>query len=605
MTNATLRVSLAGIALLGSLAVLLVPEAPLEAALTGVTYAGRPTPPPGPLLWKVRITFAGAIALAGISAALFLLPAKAWGERLLRDFQQVRSSWSTDWAWDARSTALLALWGALGLGLRVEHLADGINADEAYTWVYFASRTLVDIVSDYSQPNNHVLHTILLHLVAGSEVDATSLRIPAFVAGMFLIPAVYGLTSRLTGDSAAGLLAAGVVAVAPAFVEYSAAARGYSLQTVAIVASASAAVRIRAVNCRWSWAVFVIGLVAALYTLPTAVYSAGVIALWMLGSAPRDRRRALVRELAIAMLLVGVFAGLLYAPIIARQGLLAIVANGTTKPLPLAEVFPKTLLQWRVVLQCWAAGWPRSAVLLAGLALTVSVVVSSPSGRRPGLFAAGILLWSIPIAAVQRVAPWARQLNVLLIFILPGVAFGALEISRRWARTRRSRWAAELCCVTLVPVAVLAAAQLRSGPSWLGNPPGGPSETHHVCSLPVQPYTASAAYVLDRRLTSSTLVLAHPHSGLIPTLQFELVRRGHSARLVRSSSIARAALEPVSTIFFVTRSGPEGWDPHDPFAIPGGNPGLFRELFQEPKLLADFGKATVYEAHRRRAAAGS
>src|SRR5688572_5621973 len=46
--------------------------------------------------------------------------------------------------------------------LRVLDINKFIAYDEAYTFIHFASRSFKQILADYSAPNNHIFHTILV-----------------------------------------------------------------------------------------------------------------------------------------------------------------------------------------------------------------------------------------------------------------------------------------------------------------------------------------------------------------------------------------------------------------------------------------------------------
>src|SRR5687767_3647056 len=69
----------------------------------------------------------------------------------------------------------------IGLYLRSIDLNQPIAYDEAYTFIHFASRPFKHILADYSAPNNHIFHTILVGIsyrLFGGE--AWALRLPAF-----------------------------------------------------------------------------------------------------------------------------------------------------------------------------------------------------------------------------------------------------------------------------------------------------------------------------------------------------------------------------------------------------------------------------------------
>jgi hypothetical protein len=75
----------------------------------------------------------------------------------------------------------------IGLVLRVLVINRPIAYDEAYTFINFASRPFKHILADYSAPNNHILHTILVGIVYrlfGEEPWVP--RLPAFIAGALM-----------------------------------------------------------------------------------------------------------------------------------------------------------------------------------------------------------------------------------------------------------------------------------------------------------------------------------------------------------------------------------------------------------------------------------
>src|SRR5690349_13254008 len=80
----------------------------------------------------------------------------------------------------------------IGLLLRLPDLNKYIAYDEAYTFIHFASRPFKHILADYSAPNNHIFHTLLMgvsYRLFGAA--AWALRLPAFIAGALMIPAMF------------------------------------------------------------------------------------------------------------------------------------------------------------------------------------------------------------------------------------------------------------------------------------------------------------------------------------------------------------------------------------------------------------------------------
>ena len=52
----------------------------------------------------------------------------------------------------------------VGLFLRIYHLDVPMRYDEAYTFNEYATRSTYDAVSLYTFPNNHLFHTLLVHV---------------------------------------------------------------------------------------------------------------------------------------------------------------------------------------------------------------------------------------------------------------------------------------------------------------------------------------------------------------------------------------------------------------------------------------------------------
>src|SRR5574340_376392 len=123
---------------------------------------------------------------------------------------------------------LLAIMAA-SLLIRAPLLDRPMFHDESYTAVTWAPGPLTYILEDYHLPNNHIFHTILVswtHDLFGSQ--PWSMRLPAFIAALLLIPAGYGLTRRWYGRVPA-IIAAALIGIAPIITDYATNARGYSL----------------------------------------------------------------------------------------------------------------------------------------------------------------------------------------------------------------------------------------------------------------------------------------------------------------------------------------------------------------------------------------
>ncbi len=125
----------------------------------------------------------------------------------------------------------LAVIVAVGLGLRLVRLGEGLWFDEIDTLVHYVRRPLGAIVSTFDSKNQHLLYSIAARpfvASAGSVGDeAFALRLPAALFGAASLVAVW-LFGRRVAPEREALLAAALLAVSYHHVWFSQNARGYT-----------------------------------------------------------------------------------------------------------------------------------------------------------------------------------------------------------------------------------------------------------------------------------------------------------------------------------------------------------------------------------------
>jgi Dolichyl-phosphate-mannose-protein mannosyltransferase len=323
----------------------------------------------------------------------------------------------------------------LGIIYRLERIYSPFGHDEAYTYVAFA-RSLFTAISDYNLPNNHVFHTILVYFSTqffGNEPWAV--RLPAFIAGVLLIPATYWLAKRLYGSWVA-LAAALLVAWFPPLVAYANDARGYTLVALFTLLTLVFGDIVRKNKNLFAWGLISLFSALGFYTIPIMLFPFGVLFVWLFlenlveGPGPYRTKWEFIWYWLAAGLGAAILTLLFYTPIFIYSGPATFFANRFIAPVPwrdfletLASRFTDTRIEFtaRVPLAftlIFAAGWILSVLFHRRLSET----------RIPLQLAA--IIWILVLLLLQRPNAWARMwvflLPLMLVWAAAGL-FGFLE----------------------------------------------------------------------------------------------------------------------------------------------------------------------------------
>jgi hypothetical protein len=322
----------------------------------------------------------------------------------------------------------------IGLILRLQDIHKYIAYDEAYTFIHFASRPFKHILADYSAPNNHIFHTILVGIsyrLFGGQ--AWALRLPALIAGILMIPAMYMAARRFFSEYQS-LAAAGLVAVIPLFINYSGNARGYTLLVLfALLLTNFAGIL---VNHQSKPALIAFAITAALgfYTIPVFLYPMAGISLWVVvtylfaNEPKQDASR--IRKLGVflgACLVAGLLTLALYSPVILfGSGLSSMIGNDIVKSLSwgtfVENLDPRLLRAWKK----WMIGINPAMeyLFLAGFLISVLFYRKVSNQKLPLQ-----ILLTLAVAVLvmlQRVSPLPRIWIFLEAFYLMFAAAGVV-----------------------------------------------------------------------------------------------------------------------------------------------------------------------------------
>ena len=182
-------------------------------------------------------------------------------------------------AWQRRVFIALLLVAA---GLRLYKLGNGIWYDEMLTWVQYMPLGLGRIVSTFSDPNNHLLYSVLARIslsVFGESVWA--FRLPAALFGIGSIAAIYYFARRVTSANIA-LFSAALLVFSYHHIWFSQNARGYSMMLFFTVISSSYLLDALRTNTprRWLYYALAAALGAATH-LTMAFVLVAQFAIWL------------------------------------------------------------------------------------------------------------------------------------------------------------------------------------------------------------------------------------------------------------------------------------------------------------------------------------
>jgi len=368
---------------------------------------------------------------------------------------------------------LLAI-ALLSLIVRISLLDRPMYHDESYTVLTWASGTLRYMLEDYHLPNNHIFHTLLVaasyHLI-GSQPWAV--RLPAFIAGMLLIPAGYGLARRWYGRVTA-LIAALFIAMGPIITDYATNARGYTLFMLFSLLIFWVAARLMRQNNRFERGLLALFGALGFWTVPMMLYPFGAVCVWIGLSAIFDQqviavygsRLRLIKYICAAGIATIILTGLMYLPVLLNSGTSQLFNNPFVAPLSAEEFWP-TLFISRLP-ETYAEltrslGGFGQAVLIIGVFL--SIVLHKKTGKYSIHGLAAVLIWAIPMLVWRKPNAWARTWSFLfpMAFIWAAAGWVQLTSFLKFGEKifRTKQWLAAGVAVVVIAGALMIGVQHR------------------------------------------------------------------------------------------------------------------------------------------------
>jgi uncharacterized membrane protein len=307
--------------------------------------------------------------------------------------------------------------------LRLLFLNYPMRYDESYTVVVFAMRPWLNLISDYSLPNNHIFHTILVKVAMGLFGSAPwVVRLPAFISGILCVPAGYLLARQLYGRKSA-LLSAGLIAALPLMISYSTNARGYSQYTLfSLILFSLAIFLIKHVNL-FGWGLFVLTAAAGFYTVPFMLFPFGAVCLWLLLSAVIDENHFVygtfgrfLKYLITAGISTVLLTIIAYLPVILiGTGFSSLVGNPFVIPLSYSDLWISLGEQIRNTWVNWNYDLPLAIQILLAIGVSFSLFFHNRISRVKIPLPAALFTWILGLVLILRRNPLDR----IWLFLMP------------------------------------------------------------------------------------------------------------------------------------------------------------------------------------------
>lgn len=298
-----------------------------------------------------------------------------------------------------------------------------VTYDEALSYVNFAGHSFGFLFSDFSFDTNHILYSACARistLIFG--VQPWSLRLPAFVAGVLVMPLFYAF-ARTVFNRHIAIIALCMVAVSGPFVEYSAMARGYSFTWLFTLCSLLAARHFVKTGNAMSAGLIALACALGMMTTPDMIYPGLMCYAWaafMVLASYKSTARVRLLKLSGSLFAAMAITLLLYSPVIAKHGFEQLVNHPSVVDDSWAH-FMNT--HQDRVFDLWAYFIGTSSSLIAAGAL-MGVIYAAYISLKFRLLAFALLVATVPVVVLQHVmaAPAVWIFSFFVVYL--GAAIG-------------------------------------------------------------------------------------------------------------------------------------------------------------------------------------
>ena len=277
-----------------------------------------------------------------------------------------------------------------------------VSIDEAATFLLFTNTSIIESVSTYPAPNNHILHSVITNFTKYLPFlsDLFQLRISSIVVNLATLLVLYKFIEKHF-DKKMALAVVAFTSMLFMTIYYSYMSRGYALVNLFFIINLLCVFNlIKGENTIKNWSVFCISSVLGFYTMPSFLYPFLTLNFFLFLFQNKSIWKQVVANAIILLIVV-----ILYVPIVYHEGLDALINNPFVKPigfLTTIKSLPKFLLL--TIQEITGISW----FLIFGLLLIVVYKIRGVGDKITKRFAIVFIAAPIVLLGIHCVIPYPR-----------------------------------------------------------------------------------------------------------------------------------------------------------------------------------------------------
>lgn len=243
------------------------------------------------------------------------------------------------------------------------------------------------------------------------------MRIPALIAGIFIIPATYFLFRTIANNYAA-ILSATIVSLSSPLIEYSTNARGYATINLIFLILLLLADYLAKNRNIFAWSIFIILSALGFYTIPVFLLPFGIVICWYILIVTFNNignRLILLKDLFLSILFIILSTFILYLPIIVVSGYKSLIDNPYVQSNSFNYFMHNIFPSLRSTMAFYTRDMPLLVIVLLSIGFVVLILKLRYFDKKIPLLLISSFIWCITVIMVKLIIIYPR----MWLFLIP------------------------------------------------------------------------------------------------------------------------------------------------------------------------------------------